>query len=320
MVKKKKRVIVEVPHRISGFFEIVDQINGVSIKDPERIGSRGAGFNLNAVGKTEINVEDFGENDEQKCQIYINGELFNQEAETTCYIFGYIKNYIKKPFHIKIYHNFDLPVGCGYGASGSGALGAIFGLNYLLNLNLTYKERGRIAHIAEVVNKTGLGTVCGLLSGGLCILKEPGYPCVSKRVEVPNDIEVICGTFGTIQTRSVLNNPILNLKIKEAGRIALRKLIQNPNIKTFITTSREFVSNTNILDLLNLTKVKELLNDLSKLNIYGASMNQLGQSVYAICAKGDEKNVIEIFNSYMPEIKIFNLKINNNGPKILIKE
>jgi len=320
MIKKKKRIIVEVPHRISGFFEIVDQINGVTIKEPERIGSRGAGFNLNAVGKTEINLEDFEEGHEQKCQIYINGELFNERAETTYYIFEYVKKYVKNPFHIKIYHNFDLPVGCGYGASGSGAIGATFGLNYLLNLNLIYKERGRIAHVAEVVNKTGLGTVCGLLRGGLCILKEPGYPCVSKRIEVPNDIKVICGTFGTIQTRSVLVDPTLNLKIKEAGQIALKKLLQSPNIKTFITVSREFVNDTNILDLLNLTKVKDLINDLIKLNIYGASMNQLGQSIYAICKKRDEEKVIEIFNSYKPEIKIFNLKINKNVPKVLIKE
>ena len=57
MAKRIKKVIVEVPHRISGFFEIVDKINGVKIDDPEKIGSRGAGFCLSAKGKTEISVE-----------------------------------------------------------------------------------------------------------------------------------------------------------------------------------------------------------------------------------------------------------------------
>ena len=52
MAVSKKKIIVEVPHRISGFFEIVDEINGVMIEDPQKIGSRGSGFCLSAVGKT----------------------------------------------------------------------------------------------------------------------------------------------------------------------------------------------------------------------------------------------------------------------------
>jgi len=41
MVSNTKKIFVEVPHRISGFFEIVDKENGIPIKNPERIGSRG---------------------------------------------------------------------------------------------------------------------------------------------------------------------------------------------------------------------------------------------------------------------------------------
>ena len=121
--------------------------------------------------------------------IYINKKKFNHKAETTYYIYNYIsKFYLSNSFKIEIYHDFDLPVGCGYGASGSGALGAIYGLNKVLRLNLSKFERGRIAHIAEVVNRTGLGTVCGQLAGGLCMLKEPGYPCVFERIGIPKDL------------------------------------------------------------------------------------------------------------------------------------
>ena len=73
MSKKVKKVLVEVPHRISGFFEIVDEINGVKLTEPERIGSRGAGFCLSAVGKTEINIEKNKKTDEILIEIYING-------------------------------------------------------------------------------------------------------------------------------------------------------------------------------------------------------------------------------------------------------
>ncbi|MFX1337097.1 MAG: pantoate kinase [Promethearchaeota archaeon] len=317
MTENIKSLSIEVPHRISGFFEIVDEIDGKKIMYPEHIGSRGAGFNLNAVGKTTIIVEPLDNNEEDIIKIYINNEEFNEKAETTYFIVKYITSYLKNPISIKVYHNFDLPVGCGYGASGSGALGTIFGLNKILNLRLSYSERGRVAHIAEVINRTGLGTVCGLLAGGLCVLKEPGYPCIYESIPVPENLIIICGSFGAIQTKSVLTSPHLKLKIKEAGKKALKKLLNTPNIKTFITASFEFVKDTNILNILNLSKIEELIEDLNNLNIYGASMNQLGRSVYAICEKSDQKKVLETFDGFKPEIKIYISAINKNRPRFL---
>jgi len=317
MSMSNKKVIVEVPHRISGFFEIVDEIDGKKIEDPEKIGSRGAGFCLSAVGKSEIIIESLEKNEDFLIEIYINDQKFNQKAETTYYIIDYMKNYIDDSLKIRVNHNFDLPMGCGYGASGSGAIGTIFGLNYLLNLNLSYEERGRIAHVAEVINKTGLGTVCGQLSRGLCMLKEPGYPCTYERINVPERIKIICGSFGMIHTKSILSDPLLNSKIKEAGRTALKKLIQAPNMISFIDASINFVKETNMLDLLSLDKTKELMDNLNKLDIIGASMNQLGRSVYAVGYEEDVKKMLEVFESFKPDIKIFNLSINNNYPRII---
>jgi pantoate kinase len=219
---------------------------------------------------------------------------------------------------VKVFHSFDLPVGCGYGASGSGALGLIYGLNQLLKLEFSHYELGRIAHIAEVINKTGLGTVCGQLAGGLCILKEPGYPCNYEKIKIPNHLKIVCGSFGKLYTKSILTDPNLNLRIKNAGRKALCKLIHDPNIITFIKASNDFVNDTDILNILNLNKVQELIQSLNQLDILGASMNQLGRSVYAICKKQNESKVLEVFECYTPEIKIYSSCIRENN-KIIIQ-
>ena len=302
MSKRIKKVIVKVPHRISGFFEIVDKINGVKIKDPEKIGSRGAGFCVNAVGKTEIILRFLDKSSEFEIEIYINGKKMNQSAETTYYIIDYIKNYIRKSCKIRVNHFFDLPVGCGYGASGSGALGTILGLDNLFNLNLSLQEKGKIAHIAEVVNRIG-------------ILKEPGFPCIYERIKIPQNLKVICGSFGVIHTKSILTDPVLSLKIKKAGKKALKRLIKEPNIKMFINESIEFVKNTEILEILELHKVKNLMDDLNKIDIIGASMNQLGRSVYAMCLKENEKEVLDIFESYKPDIEPFITSIHEGKSK-----
>ncbi|MHA2392948.1 MAG: pantoate kinase [Promethearchaeota archaeon] len=318
MAPYKTEVVVEVPHRISGFFEIVDEINGVPINNPEKIGSRGAGFNLSAVGTTKIQVENSDKPDNQELSIFINHKKVDEKAETTCYIYNHIRKYLKKSVKINIFHNFDLPVGCGYGASGSGALGTIHGLSHALNLNLSDLELGRIAHIAEVVNRTGLGTVCGQLRGGLCILKEPGYPCISESIKIPKNLKILCGSFGMIHTKSILTDPILNSNIKKAGRKAQEALLEKPDIKTFINASKEFVRETKMLQILNLHEIKELVQELNNLKILGASMNQLGRSVYAICTAEEEGKVLEIYDSYKPEITTFNLSISLKGPKIII--
>ena len=318
MSERKNEIIVEVPHRISGFFEIVDEFNGSKIEDPVKIGSRGAGFNISSFGKTKITSIDREGNDKYKIEIYINGKNHDRDAETTYSIVEYVKKLVKKPFYIRIEHFFDLPVGCGYGASGSGALGTIYGLNHLFDLGFSNKEKGKIAHIAEVVNKTGLGTICGQLRGGLCMLTEPGYPCVSERIKIPKNLKIVCGTFGSIHTKSILTNPVLNLRIKKAGKIALKRLLLTPNIKTFINESFKFVKNSDILELLELPKIKELIESLNKLNIMGASMNQLGRSVYAICKIQNEKEVLDVFESYNPDIQILVTSIFEKNPVNLL--
>lgn len=307
-----KKAIVKVPHRISGFFEIVDEINGKKISNPEKIGSRGAGFNLNSFGTTEIHLEELDVNEESKCHIYINGEELNEKAETSNFI---IKNYIQHldyPFNIDVFHNFDLPVGSGFGASGCGALGCAYGLDILLNLKLSSLEKGKIAHIAEVVNRTGLGTVCGQLGGGLSILLEPGYPCMCNRINILKDITVICGSFGEIHTKSILNDSLLSKNIKAAGKKALDLLLNKPNLQNFVKMSYKFVLDTKILSILNLHETEKLLKDLNKLDIIGASMNQLGRSIFIFCEENVEKQVHGVLNSYKPDLKIFKSSINEN--------
>jgi len=122
-----------------------------------------------------------------------------------------------------------------------------------------------------------------------------------------------------IHTKSILTDPVLNKEIKNAGRRALNKLNKEKNIQTFINCSIQFVKETNILHILNLSEIQELLESLNKLEILGASMNQLGRSVYAICQKSKINEVLEIYDSYKPEIKIFTLKIGTKGARILHK-
>jgi pantoate kinase len=314
MPLKSKEISIRVPHRISGFFQIVDEINGQKIQNPEKIGSRGAGLTLTGYGYTKVSID---ESEVNKFEIIINGDKQNESASTTYYICNYLKEKFKNPVNITIDHKFELPVGCGFGASGSGALGAALGVAYLMDLNLMYNESARIAHIAEVENKTGLGTVAGLWVGGLSIVLEPGYPFYVDRIFYPPNLKVVCGTFGELKTKSVLSNPVLSAKIKNAGKQAMENILKSPNIFTFMDESINFVEKIDILNLLNLSECRELISSLNKVKKVKSSMNQLGKSVFSICFPEEINLVLEIFESYKPEIQIYELEICPSGPIIM---
>ncbi|MFW9825249.1 MAG: hypothetical protein ACFFE4_20070, partial [Candidatus Thorarchaeota archaeon] len=139
----------------------------------------------------------------------------------------------------------------------------------------------------------------------------------SESIEVPEKLKIICGSFGMIHTKSILTDPVLNRKIKQAGKSAQAKLLNNRNITSFIIASIDFVKETQILEILELNELKDLIQSLNNLNILGASMNQLGRSVFAICKPENAISVREIMDSYKPEIKIFDLSINPKGPYVL---
>lgn len=308
---------VYVPHRISGLFQIVESDGGLPVDDISKIGSRGGGPSLSAHGKTTIELKAILTSDEMpKCEIYINNKNCTDTAKTTYYVFSHISSLLERPVEVRISHDFDLPIGAGFGASGCGAIGTAFGLNYLLNVGLSFNNAGKIAHIGEVMNKTGLGTVGGQMKGGLSITTKAGFPFELDKIFVPPEIKIICGSFGPIPTGSIIGDLNYKEKIKSAGAWAMTELMSFPVFERFIKISQQFVNKIGILDKPEMDDTRALINDLNQLDVYGASMNQLGKSAYCFCNTEDENEVLEVYETYKPRIFIKSLEICDDGPKL----
>ncbi|MHA1729636.1 MAG: hypothetical protein ACTSWY_13045 [Promethearchaeota archaeon] len=308
-------ISVLVPHRISGLFDIVESGGGRPMADISKVGSRGGGPSLTSFGKTTVKIIEILKHDERSCcEIFINGENCTNTAKTTYYVFSHITSLFKIPVKVGIYHEFDMPIGAGFGASGCGAIGTAFGLNYLLEVGLSYNNSGKIAHIGEVLNKTGLGTVGGQLTGGLSITTKAGFPFELDKILVPPETKIVCGSFGPIPTGSIIGDPMHKEKIKTAGAWAMSKLMNFPIFQRFIDISSKFVEKTGLLEEPGMENTKSLIKELNKLKVYGANMNQLGKSVYCFCHKKDEKKVMEIYKTFEPDIFIRSLEICDSGP------
>lgn len=306
-----------VPHRISGFFQIMDQPEERSKKLYEKIGSRGGGPALTAFGKTKLELinNNYSMN-ENHIEIMINGENRTNNAVTTLSVIQEMQKFIKIPLNLKISHEFELPSGCGYGTSGAGALGVALGLNLLYDLGFSTMQAAKFAHIAEVINHTGLGTVGGQYVGGLSITMNPGWPFNMDNILIPSDISVVVGSFGAISTASILTHPVYREKIIHAGQEAMALIHQHYDISNYMKICRQFIEKTELLKLLQLDRIESLMKELNELSIYGASMNQLGKSVFTICKKSQINSVLEIYERYKPTHTLKSLEICHHGPYV----
>jgi pantoate kinase len=310
-VELLKRARAFCPAGVSSFFEICDRTpDGKMIGDPERIGARGGGFALNKGVSTDVVV---AEAEEKRVQVFINGE-FCPEAETTKSVVEMLTAKVSANYDIKVVHSIEVPVGAGFGSSAAGALGAALALSKALGLNLTYNQLGKIAHVAEVKCKTGLGTVGPLLFGGCGLTLQPGAPGHAQldRIPVSPDHRIIAGTFRPYPTKKMLSSPEKREAINEWGRETLQKILAEPSLENFMGACKQFAVETGFAT----ERVQKLMMLSEKAGAVGAAQNMLGEAVHALVTADKIESVYEAFKKVLPEEKIIIADIDFQGARI----
>ncbi len=224
------------PSHITGIFIICDNAN------PLYKGSIGCGIVLESGCKTEVSIDD------AKPGIEINGKKV-KDAGTSEYVLqcmvdkSRIKNKSEFVARLRVSTRFEVPVGCGFGASGAGALSTALALNSLLSTNMTMNEVAQIAHQAEVVNSTGLGDVVAeAYGGGIVLRKRPGPPGIGMvdSILAPCVTKISYVTFGKKSTANILQEKSYIRRINEAGRVAMKELLKKPEPGMFMRVARDF--------------------------------------------------------------------------------
>ncbi len=298
------------PAGISSFFEICDRTpDGKMIDEVERIGARGGGFAINKGVSTEVIVTLAKED---KVRVFINGK-FCPEAETTRSVVELLTAKLSENYEIKVVHRVDVPIGAGFGSSAAGALGTALALSKALGLHLTYNQAGRLAHVAEVRCRTGLGTVGPLLFGGCGLTIEPGAPGYANldRIPVSPYHRIIAGIFRPYETRKLLASQEKREVINEWGRRTLRKILTEPSLENFMVACKQFAVGAGFIT----ERVKKLMELSEKAGAIGAAQNMLGEAVHALVTVDRMESVYEAFRQLLPEEKIIMAKIDLQGAR-----
>ncbi len=294
------------PGHITGFFEICDQS-----EDSLHKGSRGAGVCFTQGIKTQVSIKPAIKN---LIEIYLNGEKLNANSVSHEVANTFLAK-IQKTYNIYVEHKVEIPIGCGLGSSGAGALSLAIALNKILLRKKTNVEAIKIAHVAEIKNKTGLGTVIAQSQGGLEIRKEPGGPGFGKidSLSINKDYRVISMVLKMIPTEKMLINQKIKERINESGEKALKRFLIRPTMNKFMQVSRDF---TESIDLIS-PRLRKIINITDKKGFL-CSQAMFGETLFSIVKKSEVTKLCEIFRQFAPLPHwIINSEIDNKGARLI---
>lgn len=249
-------------------------------KNPLKMGSTGVGFTVDTGVIVTVKRS-------SRDAIFFNGKKIFFPTVSS------VKNYLtKEKLEIKI--KSTLPLSCGFGLSGASSLTAAFAINKLLTIKKNKSDLTKIAHLAEIENRTGLGTVGTVCTGGFLLKKSPGLPVKARSLPFLNN-SIYAVVIGKIDTAKILQSDSLAKKINKAADLVLPEIdkFKNINLKQLLDLAYLFAEKSS---LLNLSKLSPLLKELQKSGIH-ASMAMLGRVI--ICNKNPRK----IISNY-PIIKL----------------
>ncbi len=300
------------PAGISSFFEICDRDRqGRLIVNPLRIGARGGGFVISKGNTAKIKVK---KAEATGISIYINRRLA-PEAKTTETVVKKILSRAEGAYKVIVEHNVEVPIGAGYGASGAGALAAGLALNEALGLRLTYNEVGRIAHVAEVECKTGLGTVAPLMLGGAVVTVKSGGPglCSIDRIPLKPNHRIVSGCFSPIATKTVLASPNVMRRVNRFGRRTLNEILKETNIQNFMASCKRFAVDVGLMS----SRVRRLIDAMERAGAIGATQNMVGEAAHAVVDEDRVRKVVEASRKLLPSEKICVANIELTGARLI---
>jgi len=301
------------PAGISSFFQICDtEPDGAPITDLKRVGARGGGFGLKKGVLTNVTV---ARSRRMTIEIFINGKLA-PEALTTHTVVDMLLEKVDKPCTVTVQHRVEVPIGAGFGASAGGALTTGLALSKALDVNLTLHEIGRIAHVAEVKCKTGLGTVSGILYGGGCVIVlEPGAPNHGSvdSIPIPPDHHVVAGVFEPRLTSEFLKSTKRRVIINKVGQKTLERILAEPSLENFLHSCKEFAQKTGLAT----KRVIKLMHAAENAGAVGAAQNMLGEAVHALVERDKVKSVLSAFERVLPPDKIVVAEVSLSGAQLV---
>ena len=288
------------PAHITGFFKAE-----LDKKEPNQLGSLGAGFSIQKGVKTTVNVRSKTEHDINNYAIRVKG--FNTgDIRVSEYV---LNEFLLDGKYFDVTHEIDVPVGYGFGCSGAVALSLAIALNDALKYGYTKTKVAQIAHKAEIKCQTGLGDVLASYHGGFEIRTKSGAPGVGEvqKINPKEKLEVVIICFNPISTKKFLKEKIS--LINGLGGKMVQKLVKSQDMDEFQDMSIKFAKYIHVIT----PKMNKVIKDLHD-NGIKCGIALFGETIFSLVPKDKKQKALEILKKYDDGI-IITSRIDNSGAR-----
>ena len=297
------------PGHITGFFSTPD--SHISTIDPKFLGSMGAGFSIDKGITSTVKVFSSNENN---YEIKLNG-IPNFELKVSNFVIASYMRVIREPVYLSIEHESDLPIGYGLGSSGSAALSLSYALNEALKTNLTKVQAAQIAHNADVVCRTGLGTVISEFTGGFELRLSVGGPGIGRVIKskLSTDWCVIVLCLEPIKTEVWLDKWVTNENkhsLTLLGRKMVNVLHQDPKVESFLEMSYQFAHEYH----LDKGKCQNPLNLMQAEGIQ-ASVALFGHTLFTLTERDKVPRIVKLLEQFKGQLLVCG--VDNLGARLV---
>jgi len=290
------------PAHITGFFkaEIDDS------QSPENAGSLGAGFSIKNGVTTTVSIR---QNEGPGYKISTEGFDVDDTRVSEFVIGQFQKLQNPKEFFVDVKHEIFVPVGYGLGCSGAVALSLSYALDEALGTRLPREEIGKIAHVAEVSCKTGLGDVLASYHGGFEIRTSPGAPGIGRVEKIESsEISVVMICFAPVSTTDFLRDRLA--EINGLGGKMVDRLRETRSWNHFQDMSLEFADYVDVMT----PRMKNVVRDLQAAGIR-CGIALFGETVFSLVDNSGVQGVLDVAKRYQDAI-IINSRIDQCGARL----
>ncbi len=293
------------PGHLTGFFQICDEA-----EDPLMKGARGAGFSIEIGVHTKVAVEP---SESDNISVVMNGRATG-EAVVSENVVKRMLAMAEEPQRVEVTHEIETPIGAGFGSSGGGAITIALALNEALGLGLSYVEAARVAHVAEIECKTGLGSVFATTEGGFGVLYRPGAPGIGEALKYDrsDELAAVYMHFGPISTSEALSDPVLRRRINDLGGRFVDEIKGDLGSSRFMMLSRRFTDYVGIAT----PRLRVVLDKADEAGV-PCAMAMFGEALFSLVSKDETSKVAEVFKRAVPGHEVNIAKIEDQRAMLL---
>ena len=153
-------------------------------------------------------------------RVVVNGDASYDARTTTMAVRLLLESLGDPRFSIDLDQTVDVPISHGFGASAASALSGVLAVGDALSIDRDPAEVAYFAHAADILCRTGLGTVSVVYKyGGAGIIVKPGMPGVAqvRAVDVPVGIRIVTASLGSYTKAGLISSPEMISKVNALG-------------------------------------------------------------------------------------------------------